>query len=125
MQPHTNMVFLRGNLGNEPALRQTEKGVPVCNFRLATSERYKDTNGETKNRTQWHKVTVWGKMAELCGEYLEKGREVSIVGKLQTRVWTDKEGYEHEDVEVHTVSVEFLRKPGRKLEEEELSEDDI
>lgn len=113
MQPHSNMVLLRGNLGGDPKLNKTSRGVPVCNFRVATNERFRGADGKIQKRTEWHKITVWGRMAELCDEYLEKGREVSIVGRLVSRKWTDKEGFEREDVEIHTESIEFLRKPQR------------
>lgn len=119
MQPHSNMVILRGNLGADPKVNKTAAGVSVCNFRLATNERYRDARGVIQKRTQWHKITVWGKMAEACGKFLAKGREVSIVGKLQTNVWRDKEGFDREDVEIHTTTVEFLRKPSTRTDEDE------
>ncbi len=117
-QPHNNMVMLRGNLGNDPSVRKTGKGVSVCNFRMATNERYRNADGELVQRTQWHKITVWGNTAELCGKHLTKGREVSVMGKLVTNEWVDKEGYEREDVEIHTTSVEFLRKPSSNPQDE-------
>ncbi len=119
MQPHSNMVLLRGNLGGDPKVSTTKRGVSVCNFRLATNERFTGADGKTQKRTEWHKVTVWGKMAELCGEYLSKGREVSIVGRIQTRQWVDKDGFEREDVEIHTESVEFGRKPSVRAEDQD------
>ena len=117
MQPHNNMVVLRGNLGGDPKLNKTKRGVFVCNFKLATNEEFRTAEGKVTQRTEWHKITVWGKMAELCAENAEKGSLVSIVGRLVGRQWVDKEGFDREDVEIHTESVEFLRRPSRDPDE--------
>jgi single-strand DNA-binding protein len=123
MQPHNNMVILCGNLGADPELRETKQKVPVANFKIATNERYRDANGDYQDRVEWHKITVWGEMAKVCGKHLTKGREVSIIGKLHTNKWRDKEGNERTDVEIHTTSVEFRRRPNRDYEDD--FEDDV
>lgn len=85
----------------------------MCNFSLATSERYKDKQGEKKEKTEWHRVVCWGKTAELCNQYLKKGSQSYIEGKLQTRKWTDKDEIEHYTTEVVANAVQFI---GGKLE---------
>ncbi len=92
MARSVNKVILIGNLGNDPELRYTPNGTAVCNFRLATNESYKDQNGQLVERTEWHNVVTWGRLAEICGEYLRKGSRVYIEGSLQTRSYEDREG---------------------------------
>ena len=83
-----NKVILVGNLGQDPEIRYTQDGRPICNFSIATSETWKDKDtGERKEKTEWHRVVVFGKLAEICGEYLAKGKQIYIEGKLQTRSW--------------------------------------
>ena len=86
-----NKVLLMGNLGRDPEVRFTAGGTSVANFSIATNESWKDKNGQLQEKTEWHRIVVWGKLAELCGEYLKKGRQAFIEGRLQTREWTDKE----------------------------------
>lgn len=87
-----NKVILVGNLGQEPELRYTGNGTAVCNMRLATNEAYKDAEGNMVEKTEWHSVVAWGRLAEICGEYLKKGSQVYFEGSLQTRSYDDKEG---------------------------------
>ncbi len=87
-----NKVVLIGNLGQDPELRYTGSGTAVCNMRLATSDRYKDQNGEFVDKTEWHNVVAWSRLAEICGEYLKKGSQVYFEGSLQTRSWEDRDG---------------------------------
>ena len=87
-----NKAMLIGNLGQDPEIRYTGNGSPVCNMRIATTERFKDSNGEMVERTEWHSVVAWARLAEICGEYLKKGSKVYIEGPLQTRSWEDREG---------------------------------
>ena len=83
-----NKVILVGNLGRDPEIRYTQSGTAVANFTLATSERWKDRNtGEMQESTEWHRIVAWGRLGEICGEYLSKGRQVYIEGRLQTRSW--------------------------------------
>ena len=99
---------LVGNLGQDPELRQTHSGTAVCNLRVATSSRRKGPDGEWGDVTEWWGVTVFGKQAELCDQYLTKGRLVYVDGELQRRTWTDREGAERVDVEVIARTVRFL-----------------
>lgn len=87
-----NKVILVGNLGQDPELRYTGSGTAVCNLRLATTESYKDSNGEWVEKTEWHSVVAWARLAEICNEYLKKGSQVYFEGSLQTRSWDDRDG---------------------------------
>jgi single-strand DNA-binding protein len=89
-----NKVILLGNLGRDPETRYTTGGDAVTNLNIATSEQWKDKNGEKQERTEWHRVVLFGRQAEVAGEYLKKGRSVYIEGRLQTRKYTDKDGVE-------------------------------
>ena len=95
-----NKVILLGNLGRDPETRYTTGGDAVTNLRIATSEQWKDKAGEKQERTEWHSVVLFGRQAEVAGEYLKKGRSVYIEGRLQTRKYTDKEGVEKYSTEV-------------------------
>ena len=95
-----NKVILLGNLGRDPETRYTTGGDAVTNLRIATSEQWKDKSGEKQERTEWHSVVLFGRQAEVAGEYLKKGRSVYIEGRLQTRKYTDKEGVEKYSTEV-------------------------
>ncbi|MEZ4702621.1 MAG: single-stranded DNA-binding protein [Rhodothermales bacterium] len=87
-----NKVILIGNLGQDPELRYTGSGTAVCNMRLATNESYKDAEGNMVDKTEWHTVVAWSRLAEICGEYLKKGSQVYFEGSLQTRSYDDKDG---------------------------------
>ncbi|HTL75716.1 MAG TPA: single-stranded DNA-binding protein [Casimicrobiaceae bacterium] len=95
-----NKVILLGNLGRDPETRYTTGGDAVTNLSIATSEQWKDKNGEKQERTEWHRVVLFGRQAEIAGEYLKKGRSVYIEGRLQTRKYTDKDGVEKYSTEV-------------------------
>ncbi|MDX2129888.1 MAG: single-stranded DNA-binding protein [Chloroherpetonaceae bacterium] len=86
-----NKVMLIGRLGADPETRVTPSGSTVVNFNIATGDSYKDKNGQTVEKTEWHRIVVWDKLAEICKQYLTKGKQVYIEGKLQTRSWDDKE----------------------------------
>ena len=103
-----NKVILVGNLGRDPEVRYTPGGQAVANFTVATNEAWTDKSGQKQERTEWHRIVVWGKQAELCGEYLTKGRQVYIEGRLQTREWTNKEGAKQYTTEVVANQVVFL-----------------
>jgi single-strand DNA-binding protein len=111
-----NKVILIGNLGRDPELRYTQNGQAVANFSLATSENWTDKNSnERVERTEWHRIVAWGRTAELCAQYLAKGRTVYIEGRLQTREWEDKEGQKRRTTEITAQTVQFLgggRGPG-------------
>ena len=107
-----NKVILIGNLGRDPELRYTQNGQPVANFSLATSENWTDkTSGEKVEKTEWHRIVVWGRTAEHCSQYLAKGRTVFIEGRLQTRDWEDKEGQKRSTTEINAQTVQFLGGP--------------
>src|SRR5437762_8246664 len=95
-----NKVILLGNLGRDPETRYTTGGDAVTNLNIATSEQWKDKSGEKQERTEWHRVVLFGRQAEIAGEYLKKGRPVYIEGRLQTRKYTDKEGVEKYSTEI-------------------------
>ncbi len=95
-----NKVILVGRLGRDPETRYTGGGQAVANFSLATDESYKDRNGERQKRTEWHKIVVWGKQAEIAQQYLKKGSLVFIEGRIQSREWTDKEGQKRTSFEI-------------------------
>ena len=103
-----NKVILVGNLGKDPELRYTKSGEPVANFSVATNEKWKDKQGNKQERTEWHRVVVWGKTAENCAQYLAKGRSVYLEGSLQTQEWTDKQGVKRQTTEIRAHSVQFL-----------------
>jgi len=94
-----NKVMLIGNLGKDPEVKYTPNGTAVASFSLATAESWvKD--GKKETRTEWHKIVVWGKLAEICGEYLTKGKQVYLEGRIQTREWEDKEGIKRYTTEI-------------------------
>jgi single-strand DNA-binding protein len=103
-----NKVILLGNLGRDPETRYTTGGDAVTNLRIATSEQWKDKSGEKQERTEWHTVVLFGRQAEIAGEYLKKGRSVYIEGRLQTRKYTDKEGVEKYSTEIVADRMQLL-----------------
>ncbi len=104
-----NKVIIVGRLGNDPEVRYTPSGSAVAKFSVATSEEWKDkTTGEKKERTEWHRITAWGKLGEICGEYLSKGRQVYVEGRLQTSSYDDKEGVKRYSTEIVASDVQFL-----------------
>ena len=102
-----NKVILVGNLGADPELKYTPSSRPLCNLRIATTEVFKDKSGQRQEKTEWHRVTVWGDQAENCSKYLAKGRSVYIEGRLQTRSY-DKDGQKHYATDVVADRVVFL-----------------
>lgn len=103
-----NKAIIVGNLGQDPEVRYTQEGVAVANFSVATSEAWIDKqSGEKREQTDWHKIVVWRKLAENCGEYLKKGRQVYVEGKLQTRPW-EKDGQTFYTTEIKADVVQFL-----------------
>jgi single-strand DNA-binding protein len=103
-----NKVMLIGNLGKDPEVRFTPGGQAVANFSIATTERWKGKDGNQEEKTEWHNIVVWGKLAELCREYLHKGRPCFVEGRLQTRSWDDKEGKKRYTTEVVAQTIQFL-----------------
>jgi single-strand DNA-binding protein len=103
-----NKVILVGRLGQNPEVRYTPSGAAVANFSVATNESWMDKSGQKQEKTEWHKVVVWGKTAENCGQFLTKGRQVYIEGRLQTRQWQDKDNQTKYTTEVQAQTVQFL-----------------
>ena len=103
-----NKVILIGNLGKDPEVRFTAGGKAVARFSVATSEQWSDAEGQRQERTEWHNIVVWGKQAESCGQYLQKGRQVYIEGRIQNRSYDDKEGNKKYITEVNAQRVQFL-----------------
>ncbi len=103
-----NKVILIGNLGADPELRYTPSGQAVCDLRLATNESWTDKQGQKQERTEWHRVVMWGKPAEICKQYLTKGQKLYVEGRLQTRSWDDKEGNKRYSTEIIGTDFMFL-----------------
>jgi len=103
-----NKVMLIGNLGRDPEVRYTAGGSAVANFTLATNETWQDKDGNKQEHTEWHRIVAWGKLAEICGEYLSKGRSVYIEGRIQSRKWKDKENVEHTTTEIVAANMIML-----------------
>ena len=102
-----NKVILLGNLGADPELRYTAQGNAVCNFRIATTEKFKDSQGNTQERTEWHKIVVWRKLAEICGQYLTKGKQVYIEGKIRNESW-EKDGVKQYSYKIEADTLRML-----------------
>ena len=103
-----NKVIVLGNLGKDPDLRHLPNGDAVCNFSLATTESWKDKEGNKQDKTEWHNIVIFRKLAEIAGEYLKKGRPVYIEGRLQTRKWQDKEGKDRYTTEIVADQMQML-----------------
>ena len=103
-----NKAILIGNLGKDPELRRTANGSSVVSFPLATTERWTDKNGEKKDKTEWHNIVAWGKLADLANQYLRKGRSTYIEGRITTNSWDDKEGNKHYSTEIVCDNFLFL-----------------
>ncbi|MGH1469077.1 MAG: single-stranded DNA-binding protein [Bdellovibrionales bacterium] len=103
-----NKVIILGRLGSDPETKNISSGNTVCTFSLATSEAWKDREGQKQERTEWHRVVVWGKLAEICGKYLAKGRQAFVEGRLQTRSWEDQQGNKKYTTEIVASNVQFI-----------------
>ena len=108
--------MILGRLGQDPELKYTPGGTAVCNFSVATSENWNDKSGQKQERTEWHRVVVWGKLAELCNQYLAKGRQAFIEGRIQTRSWEDKNGQKRYTTEVVAQTVQFVGGPSDRAQ---------
>lgn len=107
-----NKAMIIGRLGQDPEVRYTQSNTAVANMSVATSERYKDRQGEWKERTEWHKVVAWGRTAEICQEYLKKGSQVYIEGPIQTSKWEDKDGNTRYTTEIKALTMTMLDSKG-------------
>lgn len=107
-----NKVMLIGNLGKDPEVRYTASGTAVASFSLATSEKFKNKNGDWEEKTEWHNITLWARLAEIAGEYLVKGKTVYIEGRLQTRKWQDRDGRDRYTTEIVGEKMQMLSAKG-------------
>ena len=107
-----NKAILIGNLGKDPELRYTASGTAVASFSIATTERFKNRNGEQQERTEWHNIVAWGPLAEICGKYLAKGRQVYIEGRIQNRSYDDRDGNKRYITEIVASEMKMLGRPG-------------
>ena len=103
-----NKVILVGNLGANPEMRFTQGGQAVANLRMATTERWTDKSGQKQETTEWHRVVCFGKLAEICGQYLTKGRQIYIEGRIQTRQWQDQQGQKRYTTEIVAQNMQML-----------------
>ena len=120
-----NKVLLIGRLGHDPEMRYTPSGKPLTKFRMASDRNWTTTDGVKKSETEWFNIVAWGKLAEICNQYLKKGQQVYIEGRLHTRRWQDDEGINHSSVEV--IAQEMIMLDGRPAEataEENPSDDE-
>lgn len=108
-----NKAILVGRLGTDPETRFSREGANVCNFTIATDESYKDKAGEKNQRTEWHRIVTFGKLAEICGNYLVKGKLVYIEGRIQTRSWEDKDGVKRFTTEIVASDMKMLDAKGK------------
>ena len=112
MSGSINKVILIGRLGRDPEVKYTPSGQAVAKFSIATDETYKDRNGEQQRRTEWHNIVAWRRLAEICGEYLVKGKLVYIEGRLRTRKWEDREGNKRSTTEIEAREMQMLSPKG-------------
>lgn len=117
-----NKAIIVGNLGNDPEIRYSSGGDAIANMNIATTDSWKDKEGRKQEKTEWHRVTMFGKLAEICGEYLKKGSQVYIEGKLQTRKWTDKSNIERYTTEIVADRMQML---GGNRKADDSKSDDI
>jgi single-strand DNA-binding protein len=115
-----NKITIVGYLGRDPELRYTPQGTAVCNMSIATTEKRRDASSETEEHTIWFRVTAWGRQAELAAEYLAKGRQVYVEGRLRREEYTDREGVQRVSLEVNASDIQFL---GQRAEPAERSEE--
>ena len=117
MAASLNKVFLMGNLTRDPELRYVPSGTAVANFTVAVNRQYKDSAGEKKEDVSFVRVVIWGKMAEVCGEYLSKGRPVLVEGRLKSRTWEGQDGQKRSTMEVMATNVQFLGSRGDRAQQ--------
>lgn len=116
-----NKAILVGRLGKDPEVRYTPDGTMVTNFNMATDETWKDKNGEKVQKTEWHRIVTFGKLAEICGNYLVKGKLIYIEGRIQTRAWDDKDGVKRYTTEIVANNMQMLDSKGQNKPDEAVS----
>jgi single-strand DNA-binding protein len=109
-----NKVILVGRLGADPEMKYTSDGTAVASFRIATTKKWTNQNGEKEERTEWHRIVAWRRLGEICGQYLSKGKQIYIEGELQTRSWEDKDGMKRWVTEVVASNMQMLGSPADK-----------
>jgi single-strand DNA-binding protein len=109
-----NKVILVGNLGSDPEIRYTPSGSAVANFSLATKDQWTGKDGQKEEKTEWHKIVAWGRLGEICGEYLKKGSQVFIEGRIQTKSWEDRDGNKRYTTEIIALAMQMLGSPSKK-----------
>ncbi len=119
-----NKVMIIGNLGRDPEMRYTPSGRPVTTFSVAVSRSWKSPSGESRSETEWFKIVAWGRLAEICNEFLKKGQQVYVEGRLKTRQWEDKEGQKRSTVELIANEMTMLGDRRSKTSEEDSSVED-
>jgi len=108
-----NKAIIVGNLGADPEQRYTQNNTPVTTFRIATTDQWTDKqSGQRQERTEWHRIVAWGRLAEICGQYLRKGKQVYVEGRLQTREWEDKQGQKRYTTEIVAQTMQMLGRAG-------------
>lgn len=116
-----NKVIIVGRLGADPEVRTVGQGGTVTRLSIATSENWVDKEGQKQERTEWHRIVVWGRLAEICGKHLSKGRQVYVEGRLQTRSWEDQQGQKRYSTEIVANTVQFLGGVGERSDEQRAS----
>lgn len=107
-----NKAMIIGRLGADPEVRYTQANTAIANFNVATTDKYRDANGETVENTEWHRIVAWGKLAEFCQKFMKKGSQVFIEGPIQTRQWEDKEGQKRYTTEIKALTIQLLDSKG-------------
>ena len=113
-----NKVILIGRLGADPEVRYTNTGTAVANFNMATSVNFTDKNGQKTEKTEWHRIVAFGKLGEICGEYLAKGKQIYIEGRLQTREWEDRDGNKRRTTEIVAGTMQMLGAAGDRVRDD-------
>jgi single-strand DNA-binding protein len=114
-----NKVMLIGNLGRDPEIRYTQDGASVANFSIATTEKWKGKDGQQQESTEWHNIVAWNKLADVCKNYLFKGSQVFIEGKIKTRTWTDREGNQKKAIDIIASNMVMLGSRGSRSDQSE------
>ncbi len=109
-----NKVILIGNLGSDPEIRYTPSGTAVAHFNLATRDQWTGKDGQKEEKTEWHRIVAWGRLGEICGEYLKKGSQVYIEGRIQTKAWEDRDGNKRYTTEITALAMQMLGSPSKK-----------
>ncbi len=117
-----NKVILIGNLGADPEIRYTPSGTAVANFNVATHEQWTNKSGEKEEKTEWHRIVAWARLGEICGEYLHKGSQVYIEGRLQTKAWEDRDGNKRYTTEIIALAMQMLGSPRKEGEATSMEE---